>query len=119
MRKWDVRSSVPVGEWEKEGEERTTELEKKNFEDWLIGRWREKDAFLDAFLREGKFKSQEKEEGEKEVSWPLRLRSAGEIPQTFSYFIPVGVVGLTAWGVWWVLGIVVRELGGAKLRGEL
>ena len=86
-----------------------TEAEKKAFDDWLTRRWREKDALLEDFYKNGKFQSEQKRpagssvgtndgkmfDSEQGVEIPLELRSLGEIPDAFCWFAPVlaGIFG--------------------------
>lgn len=115
LRKWDVRTQVPLGNLEAGGE--GTDEEKKVFDEWLRARWAEKDVLLERFVSEGSFfESGEKEVGvgeeEKkggrlgEVVWEVELRRWWEnFAGLFLVWLVVLIVLAGA------VGFVVRALG--------
>ncbi|KAM0752026.1 acyltransferase-domain-containing protein [Meredithblackwellia eburnea MCA 4105] len=137
IRKWEVKTQVPLGTSEGEG----TDAEKKVFEAWLRERWDEKDALMKRFVEEGSFVSSPL--GDKfgngkeaavngtshkvsipgyaagrrdgEVSMPIRLRSAHENLGAFAYFL----APLLLWFVVPILfagvvGVVSKIAGGSS-----
>lgn len=79
-----------------------TDEEKKAFEDWLRGVWREKDELMKKFNRDGSFSrdgvegtdasgnaGKEKEGAGGGIRIPLELRSNWEILPSLSFFLPV------------------------------
>ncbi|KAI5474612.1 lysocardiolipin and lysophospholipid acyltransferase [Pseudohyphozyma bogoriensis] len=94
LRVFDVKKEVPLGVLD--GSDGTEE-EKKVFDEWLRERWSEKEGLLEGFVKEGKFPSEVevvgekegKEEIDKDVRWPLKLRTWREHPAAFAYFLPL------------------------------
>lgn len=126
LRLYDVAKDVPIGT--PRGAEEANDAERKVFEQWLLTRWREKDALMEMQLTEGRFKSStevpaassvaisgkgskkwdEERVGGKggAVEWPVKLNSKSEIIEAFNWFAPV-VGGAMIWKlVGWVRAVV-------------
>lgn len=77
LRSYSVKYDVPLGRETLSKSTTTgseaTEAEKKEFDDWLLQRWREKDDMLERFLQE------ERLSGGEYVDVPIQLRNTKEV----------------------------------------
>ena len=84
LRMYNVKVDVPIGTQavdERASREETTSAainstaeEKKEFDDWLLQRWREKDDMLDNFVNTGSLVS-----GRRYIDVPIQLRTTREL----------------------------------------
>lgn len=130
----DDALNVPIGDitrLRKQGKETTaqdidpSEAEKDVFEQWLLKRWREKDALMNQFYRDGdlvggEYVSNKKLAGEyyrpgtdappikqetaaKYVSIPVKLTSLWHFGDVFGWGIPL-IFGAIGYYIWWGRG---------------
>ena len=102
LHSYSVKYDIPVG-YNSLSKSSTTdsdasESEKKEFDNWLMTRWREKDQRLQLFLNEGKLSKG------MYVDIPLKMRNARQV---------VGLLASCIFGLWitkWGLKILWRIL---------
>ena len=97
LKSYNVKYQVPIGRdtlshSSTTGSDATPE-EKKEFDDWLLQRWREKDDRLDLFL-----KTERLSEGKQFVDIPVQLRS----PMELAGLLVTAIVGL------WITKVVMK-----------
>ncbi|KAG8903315.1 hypothetical protein FRB99_003447 [Tulasnella sp. 403] len=109
LRLYQVRHDVPIGNVGEAGDgnvgrgAEANEEERKAFDEWLTRRWREKDALLETFYRDGRFWSGKAKPvessattngdshimgGSDAVEIPLEVRTWQDIPHAFGFFAP-------------------------------
>jgi len=92
-------------------------------QEWLLERWREKDALLETFFRTGRFPAEveavEIEGAPREKGFRAKYICTEVMPRTswefFGIFVPCVVVGTVAWGL---VGWIDRTFGKAALFGS-
>lgn len=102
IRRFDIGREVPIGDVSHLGNANglskgyqqpdIPEQERDEFDLWVRDRWREKDDFLEHYLKTGSFVDQP----EKTVKVPLKLRRSRDISHAFCDFLPV----LAGWLYW-------------------
>ncbi|KZO95979.1 hypothetical protein CALVIDRAFT_537566 [Calocera viscosa TUFC12733] len=96
MRIWQAKD-LPLGEM---GESATrgaeaSQAERDAFDLWLLERWREKDAWMDGFYKDGEFQT-----NKGRVTFPLQVSGVAQVGQAFCWFVPVIVAWLVYRTFW-------------------